>query len=175
MDNKTMTIYDISKLIGCNEITIRRKINETFPGLIKNGKKTLLNESQSLEIVKNLKAEIGKQITPRQNVELLKAELKNELKDFAKEIVSETLKQILPLLQNNQPKQIELKQDYYSTLGYMRFKNFDEAVFSQMICYGKEASKISRECNKDVRKIPDERFGTVNSYHISVLEKLFEI
>jgi hypothetical protein len=74
-----------------------------------------------------------------------------------------------------QPKQIEIKQDYFSLLGYMRYKNIDEARFSEMIVYGKEASKISRELGLEIRKIPDERFGQVNSYHISVLERLFEI
>jgi len=100
--------------------------------------------------------------------------IENMFIEFMKQ-QTETNKILLSLIQNNQPKQIEIKQDYYSLLGYMNLKNIDEARFSEMICYGKEASRISRSMGKEIRKIPDERFGTVNSYHVEVLKLLFEI
>ncbi|MFA5297258.1 MAG: hypothetical protein WC389_03520 [Lutibacter sp.] len=168
-----MTIKEIASLTGLSKQTIINKVKELYPTKIEHGKTTRLNQSESIDVVNKLKVEVSKNLTVESNSLTDNNDLKCMFIEFMKQ-QSETNKILLSLIQN-QPKQIELKQDYFSLLGYMRFKGIDEARFSEMICYGKEASKISREFEKPIRKVPDERFGQVNSYHISVLERLFEI
>lgn len=173
----TMTIKQFCEMTGLKRITVTNAVKKLFPDIIKNGKTTFLDEMQSTEILKELRIKdlpnLSKniQVEKVQNIDRI-----DRLETLVEKLVvisTNQSEQINRLL--NQPKQIELKQDYFSLLGYMRFKGIDEARFSEMICYGKEASKISREFEKPIRKVPDERFGQVNSYHISVLERLFEI
>jgi anti-repressor protein len=85
-------------------------------------------------------------------------------------IISETVKSI----SNNYLKQAEYTQDYFSIIGYANHKGI-KINFSEALNFGKEAVKISKANNLEIRKIPDERFGRVNSYSIRVLEKIFEI
>jgi hypothetical protein len=174
---KMMTIKDFCDLTGRRRITITTAINKIMPGKIKNGITTFLNSDESTELLKELrlkdlpnlskKEQVGKvsEISIISNIMMQFIESQNKFN-------LELIKEIKSIKQNNQ---IEFKQDYYSILGYMNLKKIDEARFSEMICYGKEASKISRELNKDIRKIPDERFGQTNSYHIEVLKKVFEV
>lgn len=176
-----MTIKEIVEITGLSKQTILNKVKEKFPTKIIHGKTTRLNQDESISIVNELRVEVSKNLTVESKnltVENNKTEnnyvTKQDLIDFGASIVQEMFKQVLPLMQNNF-KHLEIKQDYYSILGYMNFMNIDEARFSEMICYGKEASKISRELNKEIRKIPDERFGHVNSYHVDVLKKVFEV
>ena len=176
-----MTIKEIMAITGLSKQTIINKIKEKYPIKIEHGKTTKLNQEESIIVVNELKVEVSKNLTVQSKDLTVEKDktiiVNNELKEmfviFMKQ-QTETNKILLSLVQQNNPK-IEMKQDYFSILGYMRFRGIDEARFSEMICYGKEASKISREMGKEIRKIPDERFGIVNSYHISVLEILFEI
>jgi hypothetical protein len=76
-------------------------------------------------------------------------------------------------LKNTVP-QIEMRQDYYSILGYCRFRN-REVTWSEAVNFGKCAKKISKELGFEVKRIPDERYGYVGSYHINILDKVFEM
>jgi len=59
-----MTIKEIVEITRANEKTIREKIKELYPGLIKKGKKTILNDSQVENVLIVLKKtgiiELGK-------------------------------------------------------------------------------------------------------------------
>ena len=98
---------------------------------------------------------------------------KNDLIDFAKTIVQETISGFLPLL-NGATKQIEFKQDYFSVKGYSS-KQGQQLNFSEAITLGKIASKLSRERGVEIRTIEDERFGFVNSYHVDILDEVFRM
>lgn len=43
----------------------------------------------------------------------------------------------------------------------------------QAAYYGREASKISKQWGVDIGRVPDERFGVVNSYREDILEEVF--
>ena len=43
------------------------------------------------------------------------------------------------------------------------------------LCNNKMQLQLSISEHKDIRKIPDERWGQVNSYSVSVLKELFEV
>ncbi len=182
-----MTIKEICELVGCSDRTVRRKIKELFPSLLKDKSKTILQKDEALLVVGELKATIKKQIQYRQNAEdvrqnadLTSKNYKVNNQDLSIMFMAfmqqqqETNKILLTMLQNiqPQPKQIELKQDYYSIMGYANFKK-QQVTFSDALSLGKQAVRLSNELGLEVRKIPDERFGFVNSYNITVLEKIF--
>lgn len=98
---------------------------------------------------------------------------RSDLAAFGATIVSEVMKQFLPLLQN-QNKQIDFVQDYYSIKGYAS-KLGQQITFSEALNLGRIAGKVSREKNIEIRKVDDERFGIVNSYSVKVLEEVFQI
>jgi len=43
------------------------------------------------------------------------------------------------------------------------------------VMLGREASRLSRERNIEIRKVPHEEWGEINSYHISVLKEVFTV
>ena len=84
-------------------------------------------------------------------------------------IVIETVKAMN--IQTNQPVMIE--PSFYSLKAYMIKNKLPIPDKSGMIILGKEARKISVDMNQRTIKVPDEQYGEVNGYHISVLTKLF--
>ncbi len=78
----------------------------------------------------------------------------------------------LPQTQAALPAPIEI--DYFSIKAYTS-KCRIKMVFSDAKRLGKEAAGLSRSKNIEIRQIYDEQFGTVNSYHISILKKVFAI
>lgn len=78
----------------------------------------------------------------------------------------------LPQRQTALPAPIEL--DYFSIKAYAA-KCGVKVVFSDARRLGKESVHLSRSKNIQVRKVDDEQFGIVNSYHVSVLKEVFTI
>ena len=75
------------------------------------------------------------------------------------------------------PKQLQLeqpKQDYFSLLAYCNLKQI-KITHSESILHGKALRRICNENNKELRAIPDERWGKVNSYPVDVLEEYFTV
>lgn len=72
-----------------------------------------------------------------------------------------------------QPLQIEQpKQDYYSLVAYCSLHKI-KTVSSELRKMGMDLRKMSKESGKELHKVPDERWGEVNSYHIEVLNEYF--
>ena len=106
---------------------------------------------------------------PIQNADVV---TKSDLAVFGTAIVSEMMKQFLPLIQNRQPLMIE--QDYFSINGYAN-KIGQRIAFSDALAIGRMAGKLSREKGTEIRKVDDERYGTVNSYHVDILKEVFSV
>ena len=87
--------------------------------------------------------------------------------------VAEIPQTVRALAQNN-VEQIEFKQDYYSIKGYAS-KLGQQIAFSEAVSFGKEASRLSKEKCFEIRKVEDERFGFVNSYHVEILDEVFSL
>lgn len=174
-NNEIMTVKQIASLLQVSNETVKNVIRKVYPAKMISGKKTILNLDESEKIIGEIRIQSKNKLTKNLSVTYKNFVTKDDLKNFAQAIVSETIKSIIPLIQNqNQPRQIEMKQDYYSILGYANYKHI-QINFSDAIKFGKEASKLSNSNNFEIRKIPDERFGFVNSYNIAVLEKVFSI
>lgn len=189
-----MTIKEIAKLTGKNKSTIGRWIekNQLQNAIDKLQNATNQNPAnftlnETIEILRAGK--ISESI-----VSLLKENAENKnLLQLSKNNVqqqAEMIKMIIePILDqqnkfnlkllnevkqiSNNQKQLEYKQDYYSIIGYANMKNI-KIAFSDALRLGREAAKISKLKNLEVRRIPDERFGKVGSYHITILEEIFK-
>lgn len=64
--------------------------------------------------------------------------------------------------------------EYYTIKGYGSMRGIHVNKTNAMIL-GREATRISRQKNIDVHKVPCEEWGVVNSYHISVLKEVFTV
>ncbi len=63
--------------------------------------------------------------------------------------------------------------DSYTIVGFCNKKQI-KIKTSESSVRGAQASSLSRQRGKNIIKIPDERYGEVNSYHVSILEEVFK-
>jgi hypothetical protein len=172
-----MTVKEISLAAGCNKDTVIDTIKKQYPDLIQHGKTTRLTFEQSKKIM---------ELLPKRNMVELKENSISELKENSISlIVSETIKGIMPIIQtminennrlmfqNQTQPRIEYKQDYFGIIGYANKHGIKDLPFTDALKLGKIASSLSRDKGKEIRKIDDERFGQVNSYHIDILKDVF--
>lgn len=182
-----MTTKELAEFFGKTRQTIISKAKECNI-IIENGKEKIYTKSE-VEVIankfyKNMPLAIKNSIdiafptcknsigTPNEN---LQVQILSVIEPFLKQQNEFNLMLIKELKEVKKPvKQIELKQDYFSIVGFCNKKKIP-IVFSDAIKYGKEARKISEELNYEIRKVDDERFGKVNSYHIDVLSKVFSL
>jgi len=170
-----MTTKEIAEIAGVSVQTVRRTAELNVGYVFEKGKKADFSEKESIEIMRELKKKgfiqpVQNGQVPDQNGQAI---TRSDLAAFGATIVSEVMKQFLPLLQN-QNKQIDFVQDYYSIKGYAS-KLGQQITFSEALNLGRIAGKVSREKNIEIRKVDDERFGIVNSYSVKVLEEVFQI
>jgi len=73
-------------------------------------------------------------------------------------------------------EQVEAAQDhtpgYMTIMGYARLRKFRLSL-AEARQYGQELRTKARELKITLGKVPDERWGTVNSYPLDLLEELF--
>ena len=83
---------------------------------------------------------------------------------------------LVPLIQKiNQPLAIEQpKQDYYSLIAYCNLNKI-KVNFSELKKMGMDLRRLTLDKGLKLRKIPDERWGEVNSYPVAMLDEYFEI
>jgi hypothetical protein len=67
----------------------------------------------------------------------------------------------------------DIQQDYFTIKGYAA-KTGCRVAFSEAQALGRAARVLSTREGFDIRQVEDERFGVVNSYHVSVLEEVFQ-
>lgn len=93
--------------------------------------------------------------------------------------VSETMKAYISMVQKEEKKDdhvplIGYDETHMTVLGFCKANGITVSI-SGAIAHGKEAARISREEGVSIKRVPDERFGSVNSYHKAVLQKVFSL
>jgi hypothetical protein len=176
-----MTIKQMAEVSGVSTETVSRKVKEMYPDRVTNGRPTNLIQTEAICVMtelrkKNFVEPLQNEKVPLQNDKLpiqnANVVTKSDLAAFGTAIVSEMMKQFLPLIQNRQPLMIE--QDYFSINGYAN-KIGQRIAFSDALAIGRMAGKLSREKGTEIRKVDDERYGTVNSYHVDILKEVFSV
>lgn len=170
-----MTTREIAEIAGVSVQTVRRTAESNVGYVFEAGKKAVFSEKESIEIMRELKKKgfiqpVQNGQAPVQNGDVV---TRSDLAAFGTAIVSEMMKQFLPIIQGQQ-KQIEFIQDYYSIKGYAS-KLGQQIHFSDALTLGRLAGKLSRERGIEIRKVDDESYGRVNSYNIEILKEVFQI
>ena len=170
------TIKSLSEITGSHENTVSSHARVLYPELFTNGKRTEFNDEQAYKIAEKLPKRNFVSFT--NTVSYLNKNVKveeNDRIDRLERMVEKLCGAVATMISAKPAApQIEMKQDYFTVLGYCKNKGI-ELTFSDAIRYGKECTKISNEAGIAKRQVDDERFGKVNSYHISVLEKVFAL
>lgn len=101
---------------------------------------------------------------------------KDDLKEFAKVIVQETMNNIIPLLQNkSEPKQIENKRDKLTAKEYcQKNKITDYNLNSFYIQVGRLCSKMSRELYRSVDYVKEGDYA-VSKYDEDIIKHCVDI
>jgi len=90
-------------------------------------------------------------------------------------INQEFMKTVLSELKGfkHKPLQIEQpKQDYFSLIGYTSLHHI-KTNSSELKKMGMDLRKMAIQTGKELHKIPDERYGQVNSYPVEILDEYF--
>lgn len=185
-----MTIRQIAEVAGCHIDTVRGIARPMFPEVkaSKRGCAIEYNKEQSIAIMEKLPKRNMVSTNPSDNqVVPLEESSTTLMLNMVKSLIvqqSEERKQnqifMTTLLQevksiSKGSVQIEQpKQDYYSLLAFCSIKNI-KVSHSESIMHGKHLKKICSEKNAELRTIPDERWGKVNSYPVEILEEYFTI
>ena len=115
-----------------------------------------------------------KAIKPLSNLEMMRNMLDEQIK------IQEQVEQ----LEKSNTK-LEARQDlleakitnrnesYFSIAGYCSLKKITISL-TQSNFFGKQCAKLSREMGMKIDKLTDPRWGQVNSYHISILDCVFD-
>ncbi len=189
-----MTTKELSEFLGKNISSIRRHA-EKCGIMFENGKEKHYTKEEVLKIVisfygKNIptifkeKIDLSfAEIIPMQNAQI-NLSVQNEQVKLISQILEPILKQQnvfnLQLLSEikqitqNKPK-LEIIQDYFSLKAWCIKNDIKSITLTELKILGKEAVKISKELNKEINKVDDEQWGQINSYHVEVLKKLFEV
>lgn len=173
-----MTIKQIAEIAQLTPETVRAKGKELFPDRFAKGVKTVFNQKESMIIMSELRKKGFIQPTenlyqPTENMEVARIDRLESMVEILVKSMASIPAQIIQIA-NNQPKQIEFKQDYYTIKGYAS-KNKMQLTFSEALKLGRECGKLSRERCAEIRKADDEQFGQVNSYHIDILKEVFSL
>jgi len=180
-----MTIKELANFTGKNKSTIGRwvaKCNSYITDELQNATKDnpadfslgeveeiLMNSSMSRDAVRILIDNANnKNISNGVDYEII-----GKMIGMA---VSAAMQPVVLQLQNiNRPLQIEQpKQDYYSLVAYCSLNHIKTNI-SELKKMGMDLRKIAKGYDKELHKIPDERWGSVNSYPIEILDEYFQI
>lgn len=68
-------------------------------------------------------------------------------------------------------KFITSPSEYYTVAGFANLRNMKLDV-SKANIYGRKASKLSKTLGYEIGKVSDPRYGTVNTYHMDILNEI---
>ena len=89
--------------------------------------------------------------------------------------VSGVVKDIVQLYAILSDKKSEPREGYSTVIEYMREQELDLPTITRAVILSKAAAALSREQGYEIRKVNDERFGVINSYHVDVLDQVFQL
>lgn len=188
-----MTIKELANFTARTERTVRRWINkaelssDTLTAKMTDAMKTNKPSDYTLDeieqilrcsslpeiVVKGLMANARQKTTvlPTNNVDY---EIIGKMIGMA---VAAAMTPVVKQLENISKPQMQLsapKEDYFSLLAYCSLHSI-KTNRSELAMHGRELRKMALAKNLELKKIPDERWGTVNSYPTEILEEYFTV
>jgi len=117
-----MTTKEIAEAAGVTPETVRVKGKELFPERFVNGRKTEFNQKEAVSIMSELRKKGF--IQPTENLEVptenLEVVTRGDLAAFGAAIVSEMMKQFLPLIQNSKTSTPQIEAPKLETRDELR-------------------------------------------------------
>ncbi len=184
-----MTIKEISDFTGKNKSTVGRwvaKCNSYISDKLQNATKEdpadfslgdveeiLMNSSMSRDTVRILIENANyKNNLPTQS-EKVDYEVIGKMIGMA---VSAAMQPVVNQLQSINTKALPepVKEDYYTLTAYCSLNGY-KINRSEMALHGKHLSASARERGLELKAVPDERWGKVNSYPVEVLDDHFRL
>ena len=109
--------------------------------------------------------EMQNALQPKSQLEILQMSI-NQLVEQEKRL--NTVESRLDLIE---AKTTTSPNEYFTVAGFATIrKQKIDVVTANML--GRKAAKLSREYGYDIGKVSDPRFGTVNTYHVDILNKI---
>lgn len=172
-----MTIKELAEVAGVSSETVRRTAKKLFPDSLTNGQKTNFNEARSIEIMKTVTKK--NMVSATQSKEVAPQSVQVDYEVIGKMIGMAITAALAPVVQElkniKQPLQIEApKEDYFSLVGYTSLNGI-KVNRSELAMHGMTLKKMAKLNNFTIKKIPDERWGQVNSYPVELLEEYFSV
>jgi hypothetical protein len=172
-----MTARQIADIAGCSDNTVRKIANQLFPNK-RAEKRGMAKDYQEVECYK-----IMDKLPKRNNVEL-KTEVNNDVAMQTMQMFKMMMdqQQIFMTTMLNEIKGISKpqlsieapKEDYFSLLAYCSLHKI-KTNRSELAMHGRELRKMVLSNDMELRKIPDERYGEVNSYPVEILDEYFTV
>ena len=167
-----MTIKELASVAGVSSETVRRSAKKLFPNSLKRGRLTVLTKDQSLTIMEDVKKQNMVQMQPTQSVQQPPQSVEVIAQAVAIAMQSVMMPMMEKLLNNQKALPEPVKEDVYSLVGYCRMKGMT-VNRSELALHGKELKKMADRESIKLNKIPDERWGFVNSYPVNLLDEHF--
>lgn len=179
-----MTVKDITEAVGRGESTIRRWIDKApfhNPELvlrkIREGSPENPADFDLDETIEIIRHGMGANAA-----DLFRMSANNKMPaiidDRMGEFLSSMMKMMIVLadkVASIQTGQLQIeapKQDYYSLVGFCSFRHI-KTNFSELSGHGMKLRQMTLDAGRELCKVPDERWGYVNSYPIEILEEYF--
>lgn len=179
---KTMTTREVAEALGVSIVTIRNNGKDLFPNkVIENGKPVFWTETEAKLILEKIRTnQAGSKTTCKAGLQVMRSDMTSKVAlmkaldtiDFdnaieqqsAIEAVAEINKRIISALQKKVGSlQIELDASKeYASIKRMEALN-PERKFNWRVLKAK-----AEELGSEVKKVFDQNYGEVNSYHKSV-------
>ena len=185
-----MTIKEIAELSARTERTVRRWINKAC--ITSDEMSVKMSDAMKINIAADFTLEETENIlrvstVPKVVVDVLMQNARREVEQSPAAVDYEVIGKMIGMavqaammpvvkqLENiNRPQIAAPDEDYYSLLAYTNIKQI-KLNRSELAVHGRALRKMSQEKNLSIHKIPDERYGQVNSYPVVILNEYFEV
>lgn len=185
-----MTARELAEVAGCNERTVRRVGKELFPSNFRKGVKTIFEKDQCFDIMAKLPKRNLVQMSeaPGTNVRGVTQNAPMDYEALSVAIAASLGGLLEPLLRRMMEvamaskapppthMQIEAPLTHQTLLGYCNAHDINDADNTNVLrSHGLILRGICNQRGLSIKRVPHERYGTVNSYPIEVLEEYFSI
>lgn len=179
---ENMTTRELSEVAGVSVDTIRRIAKKFYPGKLSQGATAMFNKQQSMDILQEVRKKNFVELNNQQDTQLQQStevlqqntEVMIQAMAAAMQVAISPLIEEIKAIKSQPALPAPVKEDYYSLVAYFQLNKMT-ANRSELAMHGRELKKIARFKNLEIKKIPDERWGTVNSYPLEVLDEYFAV
>jgi AcrR family transcriptional regulator len=163
-----MTVNEIADMAGVSPRTVQRAIKDEFPEKAENGKRTALTKAEAIRVAEVLRKPGF--VTPRQNDEVPR---QNDEVDARLDRMERMMEQLIGVIGATVSRQKTIEAPaFYTVVGYANLKGrkVDGRVAQAL---GIKAKRLCIDRGEPIHPIPNESFGSINSYPEAVLAEVF--